>query len=120
MQIRLLRCKLHRATVTHTRLDYHGSITIDEELLAAVGLVPFEVVTVGNLSTGKRGETYVIKGKRGAREVQVNGAMARLAEPGDRLIILSFAYLPPADATTHKPKIAILGDKNEIVDVLEG
>lgn len=114
MQLRLLKSKLHLAAVTKTALNYHGSITVDEALMDAVGLVPYEAVLVGNVSTGIRAETYVIKGERGSGEVQMNGAMARLAQPGDRLIIMAFAFLEPAEVSAHRPRVAILDAENRI------
>jgi len=120
MHIRMLRAKLHRAVVTSGAIDYHGSITIDSALLDAVGLLPYEVVLLGNLSTGQRAETYVIKAPPGSGVVQANGAIARLASPGDRLIIMSFAYLEPSEVAGHKPKVAILDDRNRIVEQWEG
>jgi aspartate 1-decarboxylase len=120
MFLRLLKCKLHQATVTQTRLDYHGSITIDENVMEAVGLIPYEIVTIGNLSTGQRGETYVIPGRRGTGELQLNGAMARLATVGDRLIVLAFVYVQPGEAAAHKPKIAVLDEQNRIVEQWQG
>ena len=120
MHIRMLRAKLHRAMVTSGALDYHGSITIDETLLQAVGMHPYEVVTLANLSSGQRAETYVIKAPAGSGVVQVNGAIARLAQPGDRLIIMTFAYLEPQEIAGHKPKVAVLDDRNRIVEQWEG
>lgn len=120
MYLRLLKGKLHQAAVTQTRLDYHGSITIDESLMEAVGFLPYEAVTVANLSTGQRAETYVIPGKKGNRDIGMNGAMARLAEPGDRVIILSFAFVEPGEVPSHHPKVAILDAENTIVEQFEG
>jgi len=120
MHLRLLRAKLHRAVVTSGAIDYHGSITIDEALLEAVGMVPYEVVTIGNLSTGQRAETYVIKAPAGSGVVQANGAIARIATPGDKLIIMTFAYLEPQEVAAHKPKVAVLDERNRIVEQWEG
>lgn len=116
MQIRLLKSKLHMAAVTNTHLHYHGSITIDEDLMDAVGLLPYEAVLIANVSTGVRAETYVLKGERGRRQMELNGAMARLAEKGDRIIIISFAFLDPKEVDSHHPRIAILDANNEIVE----
>src|SRR3712207_4332115 len=120
MQVRLLKSKLHMAAVTQTRLDYHGSVTIDRELVDAVGLLPYEMVIVANVATGHRAETYVLPGDRGKREVQLNGAMARLAQPGDRVIIFSYAFLDPREVEGHKPVVAVLDAGNRIVDRWEG
>lgn len=118
MFLSLLKSKLHMARVTRTELTYHGSITVDPELMEAVGLLPHEKVLVGNSSTGQRGETYVIRGVPGERQVQLNGAMARLAQPGDRVIIMAFAAMTPDEAQGHHPRVAILDDHNQIVEIL--
>lgn len=104
------------AAVTATHLNYQGSISIDPELIDAAGLHPYEIVLVANCSTGARGETYVIEGERGSREVQLNGAMARLAEPGDRLIVLAFAFAEPSEVGKLQPRIVILDENNRITD----
>ena len=80
MQVRILKSKLHLATVTTTELHYHGSITIPEDLMEAVGMLPFEQVLVANCNTGQRGETYILVGPRGDGQIQLNGAMARPAQ----------------------------------------
>jgi aspartate 1-decarboxylase len=101
MLIKVLRSKIHRARVTDTHLEYEGSITID--------------VLVANLNNGSRQETYVMKGKRGSGIIRLNGASARLAAPGDLVIIMSFAYLTPEEAKGHKPRKVIVNEKNRIV-----
>ena len=120
MLISLLKSKLHMATVSQTELSYHGSITVDPDLMDAVGMVPFEKVLIGNCSTGQRGETYVITGERGSGAMQMNGAMARLANIGDRIIVMSFASLTPEEAASHRPQVAVLDEKNRIVEQFEG
>jgi aspartate 1-decarboxylase len=120
MHVRLLRSKLHLVTVTSAALDYHGSITIDQKLLDAARLLPYEVVTLGNLSNGDRAETYVIPAPAGSGIVQVNGAIARLAQPGDRLIVMSFAYLEPSECKDHKPRIVVCGERNSIAEQWDG
>ncbi|MFV0445906.1 MAG: aspartate 1-decarboxylase [Planctomycetaceae bacterium] len=120
MFLSLLKSKLHLAAVTRTELTYHGSITIDPVLMDAVGLRPFEKVLVSNCSTGLRGETYVIKGKKGKCDVQLNGAMARLAQPGDRIIVMAFAQMTPEEAEGHHPTVAILDEQNQIVETISG
>ncbi|QDU62354.1 Aspartate 1-decarboxylase precursor [Planctomycetes bacterium Pan216] len=116
MHLRLLKSKLHKATVTETVLDYHGSVTIDEDLMEAVGLLASEVVTIANLSTGQRAETYVIRGQRGSGIIGLNGAVARLAEPGDRIIVFSYAFLTPDEVASHQPRVAILDEHNAVVE----
>lgn len=119
MFLRLLKSKLHQAAVTQTALHYHGSITIDRDLMDAVGLLPYEQVLVANGSNGARGETYVLEGERGSGAMQMNGALARLAHPGDRIIVMSFAYATPEEARTLRPKVAILNEKNKIIEQFE-
>ncbi len=120
MQLSLLKSKLHMASVTRTELSYHGSITVDSELMATAGLVPYEKVLVSNCANGARGETYVIPGEPGGREIQLNGAMARMAQPRDRVIIMSFALLTPDEAGSHQPTVVILDDQNRIVEKIAG
>lgn len=120
MLVQMLKAKLHMAAVTRTELTYHGSITVPQDLLDAVGLLPYEHVLVANVNTGQRGETYTIPGNAGSGDIQLNGAMARLAQPGDRVIILAFAQMTPEEAKTHKPKVAILDGRNKITDQWEG
>ena len=85
--------------------------------MEAVGLLPYEAILVSNLATGLRGETYVIPGKRGQRDVELNGAMARLGTTGDRIIIMAFALLDPSEVPEHRPRVAILDRSNEIVEM---
>jgi aspartate 1-decarboxylase len=115
MLIKVLRSKIHRARVTDTHLEYEGSITIDETLMDGAGLIEGEGVLVANLNNGSRQETYVMKGKRGSGIIRLNGASARLAAPGDLVIIMSFAYLTPEEAKGHKPRKVIVNEKNRIV-----
>ena len=114
MDVRLLRAKLHMARVTATRLHYHGSITIDRDLMDAAGLLPHEAVTVANLETGQRAETYVIVGERGGRQIELNGAVARMAEVGDRLIVMAFGSMPIEEAEGFEPTVVLLAEGNEI------
>src|SRR5262245_40169509 len=120
MLLQFLKSKLHQAAVTGTELNYHGSVTIDRDIMDAVGLLPFEQILVANCATGMRGETYVIEGLRGSRTIQLNGALARMAQPGDRVIILSFASLSPDEVAKHRPRIAVLDDQNRIIERIEG
>lgn len=114
-QITILKCKIHSATVTGTDTRYEGSIVVDEGLMDEVGLYPYEKVLVANVNTGDRFETYVIRGERGSGEIQLNGATARLGQPGDRIIVFAFVSIPEADAKTHSPKIVLLDEKNRII-----
>jgi aspartate 1-decarboxylase len=115
MQLTLLKSKIHRATVTGASLDYEGSLTISADLAELVGLVPYEKILVGNLSSGERFETYAIRGKAQCGIIELNGATAHLGKIGDRITIMSFARYAPEEATIHQPRIAVLNEKNEIV-----
>jgi aspartate 1-decarboxylase len=114
MQIRVLKSKLHLATVTGSDLNYEGSLTVDLALMEAVGLLPYEAVLVSNVATGQRTETYLLPGTRGAGEVLLNGAMARLGAVGDRIIVMAFALLEPSEAVGHRPQALLLDAHNRI------
>ncbi len=120
MFLRVLKAKLHQASVTRTDVNYHGSITIDEDVMDAVGLLPFEQVLVGNCDNGARGETYVLRGPRGSGAIELNGAMAHLAAPGHRVIVMSFAFVRPRRARRMKPQVAILNAENKIMEQFAG
>jgi len=111
---KLLKAKIHRATVTRADLDYEGSISIDRTLLEAVGLAEFESVHVWNISNGHRVETYVIEAEAGSGEICLNGAAARLFSPGDLVIIAAFCWLENSELAAHKPKIVIVNERNRI------
>ncbi len=119
MQIKLLKSKLHLATVSGSDLNYHGSLTIDPILMESVGIVPYEAILVANVSTGLRGETYALPGIRGAGQIELNGAMARLGGVGDRLIVMAFAMLDPEEVADHRPKVVALDSRNRIVERLD-
>lgn len=119
MQIKLLKSKLHLATVSGSDLNYHGSLTIDPILMESVGIVPYEAILVANIATGLRGETYALPGVRGAGQIELNGAMARLGGVGDRLIVMAFAMLDPDEAAGHRPKVVALDSRNRIVERLD-
>ena len=103
--IEVLKSKLHCVTVTEANLNYMGSITIDEDLMDAAGIIAGEKVQVVNNNNGERFETYVIKGERGSGVICTNGAAARKVQPGDILIITAYAYMDLEEAKTFKPKI---------------
>jgi aspartate 1-decarboxylase len=105
MFIEVVKSKIHRVTVTGSNLNYIGSITIDEDLTDAAGLIENEKVQVLNINNGERFDTYVIKGERGSGEICLNGAAARKVQPGDVIIIMSFAMLEIDEAKTFKPTI---------------
>ena len=116
MQRIMCKSKLHRAVVTNANLNYEGSITIDEALLDAADMLPFERVQVVNLNNGTRFETYIILGERGSGEICLNGPAARLGEVGDRVIVLSYAMMSDEEAKTIRPKIIVLGEDNRILE----
>ncbi|MFC4735865.1 aspartate 1-decarboxylase [Bacillus daqingensis] len=112
----MMGAKLHQAVVTEANLQYVGSITIDQDLLDEVGLLENEKVQVVNNNNGARLETYIISGKRGSRTVCLNGAAARLVQPGDRVIIISYKWMTEEEASVHMPNVAILDEENRIVE----
>lgn len=114
----MLNSKIHRAVVTEADLNYVGSITIDENLLDAVGMLPNEKVHIVNNNNGARFETYIIAGERGSGVICVNGAAARLVQRGDVVIILSYAYVMNEEAKDHKPTVAIMNDNNTIREII--
>ena len=118
MFIRALKGKIHRATITETKVDYPGSIGIDSDLLDAAGIRPYEVVLVANVTNGSRVETYVVPVPAGSGEVSVLGAAARQFSPGDIVIIMNFAHFSPEEMDVHKPKVVIPDENNKIVKIL--
>ena len=114
MFISVLKSKIHRVTVTEANLDYIGSITIDEELMDAVGILAGEKVSVVDNTNGARLETYVIPGKRGSGCICLNGAAARQVAVGDHIIIMAYAKMSPEEAATHRPKVVFVGEENQI------
>jgi aspartate 1-decarboxylase len=111
MIIEILKSKLHRVKVTQAELNYVGSITIDEDLIEAANIIPNEKVQIVNNNNGARFETYVIKGERGSGTVCLNGATARLAQVGDIIIMMSYAYMEAEEARSYEP-ILIFPDAN--------
>lgn len=114
----MLNSKIHRAVVTEADLNYVGSITIDQNLLDAVGMLPNEKVHIVNNNNGARFETYIISGERGSGVICVNGAAARLVQKGDIVIILSYVYMMNAEAIDHKPTVAIMNENNSIREIM--
>ncbi len=117
MFLTMMKSKLHRAKVTEANLEYIGSITIDEDLLDAVGLLANEKVQIVNNNNGARFETYVIAGARGTGTICLNGAAARLVQVGDTVIIISYALMTPEEAKQFLPKVAFIGENNKIVEI---
>ena len=114
----MLNGKIHRAIVTEADLNYVGSITIDQNILDAVGMLPNEKVHIVNNNNGARFETYIISGKRGSGVICVNGAAARLVQRGDVVIILSYAYVMNEEAQRHQPTVAIMNEDNTIKQII--
>lgn len=114
----LMKAKIHRATVTEANLNYVGSVTIDEEIIEKVDILPNEKVQIVNNNNGARLETYVIPGPRGSGVVCLNGAAARLVQPGDTVIIITYAWMSEQEARSHKPKVAIMGENNRIKELV--
>ncbi|MFC1478903.1 aspartate 1-decarboxylase [Candidatus Margulisiibacteriota bacterium] len=110
----MCKSKLHRVTVTGANIDYEGSITIDEELMKAADMLPYEKVQVANITNGNRLTTYVIKGQPGSGEICLNGAAARLCSVGDLVLIISYAAYNEEELKEHKPKMILVDDKNRI------
>lgn len=116
MLVHLLKSKIHRATVTAASVDYEGSLTIAEDLMAAAGLHAFERILCSNMANGARWETYVIRGADGSGAIELNGAVAHLGKPGDRVTIMSFTEVEDSKARDWKPRVIVLGDGNQIVN----
>jgi aspartate 1-decarboxylase len=116
MFIQLLKSKIHRVKVTEAQLNYVGSITIDENLLDAAGLIPNEKVQIVNNNNGARLETYVIKGERGSGIICLNGAAARMVQPGDTVIIMAYAWMSQEESKHFKPKVIFPDENNLLVE----
>ena len=114
----MMSAKIHRASVTEANLNYIGSITIDEDIMDAVGILENEKVQVVNNNNGARWETYVIKGKRASKAICVNGAAARLVQVDDVIIIIAYKMIAEEMLATHVPKIAFMNQANEIVELI--
>ena len=114
MKVEILKSKIHRATITHADLNYIGSIAIDENLLDAANLIENEKVSIYNITNGERLDTYVIKGERGSGIISLNGAAARKAAIGDKIIIVSFATMDFEEAKIFKPIIVFPDDNNNL------
>jgi aspartate 1-decarboxylase len=114
--INLLKSKIHRATVTGGDVNYEGSLTIAADLMAKVGLLPYERILCGNMANGQRFETYAIPGKRGSGEIILNGAVAHLGKKGDLITIMSFAAVSKKKAAKWKPRVIVLGKGNKIAE----
>ncbi len=115
MLLEFLYSKIHRAAVTDANLNYVGSITIDESLLKAANIREWQKVEILNVNNGERFQTYVIKGEPGSGQICLNGAAARKAQPGDKVIIVAYGYFEETAIADHKPTIVIVDDNNKII-----
>ena len=114
MQLTVLKCKLHRACVTHSELDYEGSCAIDSDLLELAGIREYEQIQIYNVANGERFTTYAIKADAGSRVISVNGAAAHKAAPGDRVIICAYVVLDEQEVTRFKPTLVYLNEQNQV------
>lgn len=112
MQITLMSSKIHHATVTQADLNYQGSISVDSEILEKSGIIPHQQVDVVNINNGERFTTYAIEAPKGSKEIKINGAAARKAQVGDKVIIISYAIFEVNEAKSFEPNIIILGEGN--------
>ncbi|MBT3198766.1 MAG: aspartate 1-decarboxylase [Phycisphaerales bacterium] len=118
MLLKLLRGKIHRATVTEAMIDYVGSITIDKDLLDASGIMVGECVLVADMTDGARFETYVFEGEPGSGVICINGAAARLVNVGDEVIIMAYGYMESEEARALKPNVVLVDKANRVSDKL--
>lgn len=114
----MMNGKIHRARVTESNLNYVGSITIDADILDAVDILPNEKVAIVNNNNGARFETYVIAGERGSGKICLNGAASRLVEVDDVVIIMTYVQLDERELVDHAPKVAVMNEKNEIIQMI--
>ena len=114
MTIQMLKGKIHRAVVVEAELNYVGSITVDPELMKAAGIFEYEKVQIVDVESGSRFETYTISGEPGSGMICLNGAAARMVQPGDHIIIMSYCDMTPEEAREHKPKVVFVDEKNHI------
>lgn len=113
MLVKALKAKIHRAKVTDCRIDYPGSIGIDENLLKAAGIQKYEEVLIADISNGSRLETYVIPEEPGSGKITILGAAARIINPDDLIIVMNFGYYSPEELQNHKPAVIIPDDNNQ-------
>lgn len=115
MTVEMLKGKIHRATVVQAELDYVGSITVDQDLLDAAGILEYEKVQIVDVNNGGRFETYTIAGERGSGMICLNGAAARCVSTGDKIIIMAYAQLNPEELTEYHPNVVFVDDQNRVV-----
>jgi aspartate 1-decarboxylase len=111
----MMKSKIHRATVTQADLHYVGSVTVDEDLLDAADLLPGELVHIVDITNGARLETYTIAGERGSGVIGINGAAARLVQPGDLVILIAYGQMETAEAREHQPRVVFVDAHNRVV-----
>ena len=116
---KLLIGKLHRATITGADLSYMGSVTIDPVLMDAAGIYPLQEVEIWNINNGERLTTYALPGKKGGREVVLNGAAARKAEKGDKVVIAAYGLIDPGNMSEVKASVVMVGQDNHIENLME-
>ncbi|WP_337845211.1 aspartate 1-decarboxylase [Thermus sp.] len=116
----MFHAKIHRATVTEADLNYVGSVTVDQDLLEAAGILPYEQVDVYDLTNGARLTTYALPGKRGSGVVKINGAAAHLVHPGDLVILVAYGVFEEEETQNLKPTVVLVDEKNRILEVRRG
>ncbi len=116
----MFHAKIHRATVTQADLHYVGSVTVDQDLLDAAGILPYEQVDVYDITNGARLTTYALPGERGSGVVQINGAAAHLVRPGDLVILVAYGIFEEEEARNLKPTVVLVDEKNRILEVRKG
>ncbi|MBR5825895.1 MAG: aspartate 1-decarboxylase [Clostridia bacterium] len=119
MYLTMLKSKIHRATVTESDLNYVGSITIDEALMEASGIIEYEKVQIADIDNGNRFETYVITGEKNSGCICLNGAAAKCVQNGDKIIIMAYAQLSSEEIDSHHPKVVFVNESNEIIEIAE-
>ena len=117
MRLSMLKGKIHRANVVQAELSYVGSITIDEDLLDASGILEYEKVHIVDIDNGSRFETYTIAGQRGTGMICLNGAAARCVQVGDKIIIMSYCDIKAEEAVNHKPKVVFVDEDNKVKNI---
>lgn len=119
MTVTMLKGKIHRAVVTQAELNYVGSITVDPLLLKAANIYEYEKVAVVDIENGNRLETYTIPGEEGSGVICLNGAAARLVQPGDHVILMAYCELTLEEVKSHTPKVVFVNEENQIVEVVD-
>lgn len=117
MTIKMLKAKIHRATVTQAELDYVGSITVDMDLLEQAGILEYEKIQIVDVNNGSRFETYTIAGERGSGVMCLNGAAARMVQTGDKIILMAYAQVTPEEASELRPTVLFVDEKNKVTKV---